>query len=103
MRYPDSPGFKSRSSLAVHRIASRAEVFRNGVFAFLKATNLAAFTADEVADRLGVSFLTLRPRLSELRRSELTEPTAESRANRSGMLARCWRAVLRDALNERAQ
>ena len=38
-----------------------------------------------------------------MRRSELIEPTAERRKNKSGMLARCWRAVLRDALNERAQ
>jgi predicted ArsR family transcriptional regulator len=70
---------------------------------FLKANYPAAFTADEVADQLGVSFLSVRPRLSELRRSELIEPTAERRKNKSGMLARCWRAVLGDALNERAQ
>ena len=35
--------------------------------------------------------------------ARLIEPTPERRANRSGMLARCWRAVLRDAWNERAQ
>jgi hypothetical protein len=48
-------------------------------------------------ERLGVSFLSVRPSLSELRRSELIEPTAERRANKSGMMAHCWR----DALKER--
>ena len=36
------------------------------IFAFLKMNYPAAFTADEVVDRLGVSFLSVRPRLSEL-------------------------------------
>lgn len=105
MRYPYSPGFKSRgtSSLAARRIAPHAEALRDRVVAFLKANYPAPFTADEVAERLDTSFLSVRPRLSELRRSELIEPTAERRANKSGMLARCWRAVLRDARNERAQ
>jgi predicted ArsR family transcriptional regulator len=105
MRYPDAPGFKSRgtSSLAPRRIAQHAEALRDRVFAFLKANYPAAVTANEVADRLGVSFLSVRPRLSELRRTELIEPTAERRANKSGMLARCWRAVVRDVPNERAQ
>jgi hypothetical protein len=105
VRYPYSPGFKSRgtSSLAARRIAPHAEALRDRVVAFLKANYPAPFTADEVAERLDTSFLSVRPRLSELRRSELIEPTAERRANKSGMLARCWRAVLRDARNERAQ
>jgi hypothetical protein len=100
MTYPDSPGFTSRgtSSLAAGRIAPHDEALRDRVFAFLKANYPAPFTADEVADRLGESLLSVRPPLSELRRSELIEPTAERRANRSRMLARCWRAR-----NERAQ
>ena len=67
---------------------------RDRVSDLLKANYPAAFTADEVADRLGVSILSSRPRLSELRRSELIEPTEESRVNKSDMLARSWRAVL---------
>jgi hypothetical protein len=100
MRYPDSPGFKSRgtSSLAAGRIAPHAEALHDRVFAFLKANYPAPFTADEVADRLGESFLSVRPRLSELRRSALIEPTAERRVNKSDMMAHCWRAVL--AVNE---
>jgi len=77
--------------LAARRIAPHAEALRDRVFAFLKTNYPAAFTADEVADRLDISFLSVRPRLSELRRSGLIEPTAERRKNKSGMLARCWR------------
>jgi predicted ArsR family transcriptional regulator len=105
LKHPAAPGFKSRgtSRMAARRIAPHATALRDRVFDFLKANYPAAFTADEVADRLGVSILSVRPRLSELRRSGLIEPTAERRKNKSGMLARCWRAVLRDARNERAQ
>lgn len=93
MSYPDAPGFKSRgtSSLAARRIAPHAEALRDRVFAFLKTNYPAAFTADEVADQIRVSFLSVRPRLSELLRDGMIEPTAERRKNRSGMLARCWR------------
>lgn len=100
MRYPTSPGFKSRgtSSLAARRIAPHAAALRERVFAFLKANYPAAFTADEVADRLGVSILSVRPRMSELRRSDMIEPTEERRVNASGMMAHCWRAIV--AVNE---
>ena len=100
MNYPNRPGFKARgtSSSAARRITPHAQALRDRVFAFLKSSYPAAYTADEVADRLGVSILSARPRLSELRRSDLIEPAAERRANRSGMLARCWRAVI--AVNE---
>jgi hypothetical protein len=96
LKYPAAPGFKSRgtSSSAARRIAPHAEALCDRVFAFLKANYPAAFTADEVADRLGQSFLSVRPRLSELGRSELIEPTLERRKNRSGMLAKCWRAAV---------
>jgi predicted ArsR family transcriptional regulator len=97
MSYPDSPGFKSRgtSSLTARRIAPHAEAVCHRVAAFLKANYPAGFTADEVADRLAVSFLSVRPRLPELRRSELIEPTAERRKNKSGMMAHCWRVMAR--------
>jgi predicted ArsR family transcriptional regulator len=89
--------------LAARRIAPHAESLRDRVFAFLKANYPAAFTADEVADRLGVSILSVRPRMSELHRSELIEPSGERRLNASGLFASCWRAVVTDVPNERAQ
>jgi hypothetical protein len=94
MSYPNSPGFKScgTSSVAARRIASHASL-RDRVAAFLKANYPASFTADELADRLGASILSERPRGSELRRSDLIESTAERRKNKSGMFAWCWRAM----------
>jgi predicted ArsR family transcriptional regulator len=110
--YPDSPGHKTggTSRAAARRIAPRATALRDRIYAFLQANYPASFTADEVADRLGVSILSARPRMSELHCSELIEPTGERRLNASGMFASCWRAVrpsmkalVQDALNERAQ
>lgn len=94
MDYPSSPRFKCRStsSDAARRITPHASTLRDRVYDFLKANHPAAFTADEVADRLGASILSVRPRVTELRRVDLIEPTAERRKNKSGMSARCWRA-----------
>ena len=46
--------------------------------------------------------MSAQPRLS-LRRSDLITLTVKRRKKKSGMLARCWSAVLRDVGNERAQ
>ena len=48
-------------------------------------------TADGVADNLALSCLSIRPRLSELRRLGRIVPTGERRANASGKLATVWR------------
>jgi hypothetical protein len=96
MTYPDPPGFKvhGTSRMAGRQIAPHAMALRDRVFDFLKAHHRLAFTADEVADRFVVSIILIaRPRLSELRHSELIEPTSEGRVNKSGMFARCWRVA----------
>ena len=49
-------------------------------------------TADEIAARLGASVLSIRPRVTELRKEGLIEPTGERRPNRSGRSANVWRA-----------
>ena len=93
-RYPSHPGFKATetSSAAADRIASHAATLRDRVHAFLSAQYPSSFTADEVADQLRASILSVRPRVTELRRSGLIEATAERRTNASGMRAICWRA-----------
>ena len=92
--YPDSPGHKTggTSRAAARRIAPHATALRDRVLDFLKASYPASFTADEVADRLEASILSVRPRVTELLRGNLIEPTAERRMNKSGMSAQCWRA-----------
>jgi hypothetical protein len=89
MSYPKSPGFKSRgtSRMAARRIASHALALRDRVFDFLKANHPASFTADEVAARLGVSILSVRPRVTELLRGGMIVKTTSRRKNASGMSA----------------
>jgi len=72
-------------------------------FSNLREHSPNSFTADEIAARLGEGILVTRPRVSELHRSALVAPTAERRKNKSGLLARCWRAVVSDVPNESAQ
>ncbi len=105
MGYPDRPGWKASgtSKDAGAAIAGRAKSVRDRVNALLQEHSPNAFTADEIAARLGESILVTRPRVSELRRSELIESTVERRKNRSGLSAHCWRAVVRDVPSESAQ
>jgi predicted transcriptional regulator len=94
MPYPRDPGWKApgTSRNAAEAITSRAKTMRARVLGFLTQHHPSSFTADQIAADLGESILTVRPRVSELRRSELIEPTTERRVNRSGMMAHCWRA-----------
>lgn len=94
MRYPHTPGCKvaGTSEDAGEAIADHAETVRDRILAFLTAHHPNSFTADQIAAQLDQSILTVRPRVSELRRTNLIEPTAERRTNASGMRAICWRA-----------
>jgi hypothetical protein len=94
--YPSDPRWKApgTSKDAAEAITSRAKTIRARVLGFLTQHHLGSFTADQIAAGLGESILSVRPRVSELRRSELIEPTAERRMNKSGMPVQCWRAVL---------
>lgn len=89
--YPASPGWKepTTSRAAATAIASTADTVRASVLAHIKST---ASTADETATALNLSVLTVRPRLSELRKAGSIEPTGERRKNASGMSAAVWRA-----------
>jgi predicted transcriptional regulator len=60
---------------------------RDRILDFLKMNYPAAFTPDEVADRLGVSILSVRPRVTELLRGGLIVKTTTRRLNKSGMPA----------------
>ncbi|OAE96748.1 hypothetical protein AYJ54_36320 [Bradyrhizobium centrolobii] len=92
--YPDNPGWKAAgtSEDAAQEITSHAKTVRGRVLGFLTKRHPGAFSADEIAAALDENILTVRPRVSELRRSDLIEPTGERRANKSGMSATCWRA-----------
>lgn len=92
--YPDSPGFKAAgpSQDASIAIAPRAPRIRERVHSIIR-DNPAGITADEIAAVLGMSILTVRPRVSELHRSGEIRATGNRRCNCSGMTASTWRAA----------
>lgn len=92
-QYPDHPGFKDKgdtSQEAANSVAGRAKALREAV---LLAVQHRPRTADEVADALSMSVLTIRPRLSELRATNKIAKTGERRRNASGKMAAVWRVV----------
>lgn len=97
MTYPKSPGSKAcgTSEDAAEAITSHARNVRDRTLTFFTDHYPASYTADQVAAALTENILTVRPRVSELRRSGFIEPAEERRLNLSGMPAQCWWAVVR--------
>jgi hypothetical protein len=96
MAYPDRPGWKARgpSSEAAYAVARHATTLRTRVHSFLRDRYPAAFSPDQIADSLGETILSVRPRVSELKKMGAIEPVSQRHKNRSGMSAHCWRAVV---------
>lgn len=90
--YPVVPGFKRSvtSHEAARAVSGRAQVLRERCLDVLKRE---ALTADEVADRLGEDWWSIRPRISELAADGLVAETGERRKNASGHSAMVWRAA----------
>lgn len=91
--YPDHPGFKARetSAAAASEVAEAAPILRARCLAVLERSN--GLTADEVAGRLGLSILSVRPRISELTRQSKVRDSGHRRRNVSGKRAIVWAAV----------
>jgi hypothetical protein len=94
--YPRVPGWRepTTSRDAAQAVRGSAEILRVRVLAAIKRE---AGTADEIANRLGESILSVRPRVTELSRQNLIERTGERRHNASGMSAHVWRTKTKDA------
>jgi hypothetical protein len=90
--YPDSPGYRTvgTSELAAATIAPAATKLRALVLAEFQRAG-AGLTADEIAKALNLSVLSVRPRVSELRRNGEIEQTGSRRKNESEMTATVWR------------
>jgi predicted ArsR family transcriptional regulator len=90
--YPDRPGFKTSgpSEQAATAIGTTANAMRAAVLAQFAAYPNGA-TADEVAKDLNLSVLSVRPRVSELKRLGQIRETGGRRKNESGMTATVWR------------
>lgn len=93
-RYPASPGAQDRdtSRAAAAEIAPSAPLLRERVLtAFERSTGM---TADECAGRLGLSILTVRPRVTELSRLGKLRDSGDRRRNSiSGKRAIVWQPV----------
>ncbi len=97
--YPDAPGFKvgGPSRDAALSEVSRASTLRDQVAGLLDKEEL---TADDCAEALNASVLSVRPRLSELVKQGRIEDAGVRRRNRSGKFATVWRLAVRKSQPE---
>lgn len=91
LTYPNGPGWKSRGTAqqAAFDFREAAGTLQEAV---LRALDDFCMTADETAEYLGKSILSIRPRLSELARQGKIIDTGKRRQNASGKSAIVWRA-----------
>jgi len=91
MSYPHTPGYKDNdtSKDAAKDIELIAPTVRAKVM--LSLFMCGSQTADEVADHLDLSILTVRPRFSELRLVGEIKDSGVRRSNKSGKMAKVWK------------
>jgi predicted ArsR family transcriptional regulator len=99
-RYPEVPGARRRdtSQSAAEAIAPSVHRLRDLVLEQFRRHG--AMTADEVAAKTGIHFLTARPRVSELLKLGMLVPTNERRRSTGGgRPAIVWRATTSNELS----
>lgn len=85
-RYPYQPGFRfTDTSREAATKAKKPAIIDREVCLMLLAK--ARMTADEVAEVMNKSVLSIRPRITELKKQGLIVDTGERRKNRSGVRA----------------
>ena len=91
--YPHAPGAQDRdtSLAAAEAIRPLAATLRAKALDVVERSN--GLTADEVAGRLGLSILSIRPRLTELARLQKVRDSGTRRRNVSGKQAIVWAPV----------
>ena len=91
LTYPSAPGFKepTTSREAAVAMKPKAATLRAGVMACLRA-NPDGLTADECAEKMGESVLSVRPRVTELKEIGAIVATGTKRENASGLMAKVW-------------
>jgi predicted ArsR family transcriptional regulator len=91
-QYPNHPGYKAEgtSREAADNIAPAASGLRGAVLREL-AANPNGLTPDELARRFDKSFLSIRPRFSELLEKGLIVEAGARRKNESGHTANVYR------------
>lgn len=96
--YPDMPASRDTdtSKEAAGAMLSRAGTIRAQV---MNALDVRPQTTDEVAEKLGLSVLAVRPRFSELRKTGKIEDSGQRRANGSGKKAIVWCMLAEGGVN----
>ncbi|WP_242183133.1 hypothetical protein [Sphingomonas sp. CARO-RG-8B-R24-01] len=91
--YPSGPGAQATdtSRAAADAVAPTAGMLRDRALGIVERSN--GLTADEVAGRLGLSILSIRPRLTELARLGKVRDSGSRRKNVSGRFAIVWAPV----------
>lgn len=91
--YPLGPGAQDRdtSRAAAAEIAEAAPLLRGRALAIVERSN--GMTADEVAGKLGLSILSIRPRMTELSRLGKVRDSGQRRPNASGKNAIVWAPI----------
>ena len=81
MNYPYTPGYQATdtSKAAAHRFDLKINDMHESVLEALRGTH--GMTSDEVATKIGESILTIRPRVTELKRMGLVVDTGSRRKN----------------------
>ena len=90
MEWPVASAPTDTSEAAAKDMNSRAPLLRERTFE--QISNSDGLTADEIAASLGESILSIRPRVSELKKRGLIVKTDRTRRNHSGKAAIVWRA-----------
>ena len=90
MKYPEVPGHKGERTSYEASMVMRGRAPKLRYRCLTALENAGPMTADEVAEVLGESVLSIRPRFSELKRNGLILPTGERRKNISGRPAVVW-------------
>lgn len=91
--YPDFPGYKRAGTSEDAARFMRKRTPRLKLMVIQCLAKGVALTADEIADTLDVSFLAIRPRLSELRVEGFVKDSGERALNTSGRTAIKWELV----------
>ena len=91
--YPSAPGWKrtETSRDAAKSMRGRADTLRDACLDALRTNG--PMTADEIAEHLNESVLSIRPRITELKELHAVSPTGERRRNKSGRGADVMEAI----------
>ena len=97
-RYPHAPGAQNTdtSRAAAASIAPTAATLRDRVLDLYQRSR--GLTADEAAGKLGLSILSIRPRVTELARLGKLRDSGDRRKNGSGRSAVVWVPIYPAAL-----